>query len=113
MVASRANTIGEGSQFLTGRQSIVTLADPTTTRNTIINNTISMLRETLFLGQVEKFMETDICPKLHDRYVKTGKWESHILYCVCDCSYCQEAKLRSEYHEKRGGDRLEAEGHTH
>ena len=53
-------------------------------------------REGRILGVLEKFQETEICPKQHDRYVKEGKWQSHVVYCVCDCSYCQEAKLRKE-----------------
>lgn len=46
---------------------------------------------------VERFVETEICPVNHDRYVKEGHWQSHTVYCMCSCSYCQEQRLRKEY----------------
>lgn len=49
------------------------------------------------MGQLERFVETEICPLQHDNYVKNGKWESHTIYCMCSCSYCMQERLKKDY----------------
>lgn len=36
------------------------------------------------------------CPKRHNDFVQNGGWKSHTTFCMCNCSYCQEARLRNK-----------------
>jgi hypothetical protein len=55
------------------------------------------------LGLVESFLAKDTCPYLHDKYANRG-WADHLLYCVCNCSYCEESRLRQRYGLPRSRD---------
>jgi len=50
------------------------------------------------MNPLARFLEVEICPHSHDRFVEKG-WKQHEQYCLCDCSYCTERKMRKE-HEK-------------
>jgi len=41
-------------------------------------------------------LSREICPYLHDKYAERG-WKDHLVFCTCNCSYCEEGRLRQRY----------------